>query len=188
MYYLRHIVLFQLFVWPSAFAYPAMFSGAELGAFTESVHGRAKMSGSITDSACALDIDSRDQSIDLGVISTSEIEQFGHGADTPFTIKLIDCTLVSASKTQPNWNYFSVTFDGNIIDGDLFGLSGSVHGVGISIRDEFGNFALPGQPMPVGIIETGGITLRYRLRLQKDNKSLNSGKYHTVIRYKLDYY
>jgi type 1 fimbria pilin len=188
MHYLRRLVLFQLLFWPFASVVPAAAVTSGVGVYKEQGHGRAKMSGSIIDSACAIDINSRDQSLSLGVVSASEIEQFGHSADTPFTIKLINCTLVSASKTQRNWNYFSVTFDGNAVDGDLFGLSGDSRGFGISIRDEFGNSALPGQPMPAGVLETGDITLNYRLRLQRDNNSLQAGKYHAVIRYKLDYY
>lgn len=188
MHYLRRFVLFQLLCWPFVISVPAVAVTSKLGAYHEQGHGRTRMSGSIIDSACALDINSRDQSLTLGVVSASEIEQFGHSADTPFTIKLINCTLVSASKNHRNWNYFSVTFDGNSVDGDLFGLSGDSRGFGISIRDEFGNSALPGQSMPAGILEAGGIVLNYRLRLQRDNNSLQAGKYHAVIRYKLDYY
>ncbi|OAT31262.1 MrfB family protein [Buttiauxella brennerae ATCC 51605] len=183
MDYVKRLALAQLLFWPLISISTAKSS---VGGYQD--HGRATLSGSITGSACAIDTNSQDQSLNLGVISAAEIQQFGHGSETPFAIKLINCTLVSSSKTQPNWSYFSVTFDGNYIDGDLFGLDGDARGFGLYIKDEYGNSALPGQAMPAGIIDAGSIVLNYRLRLQKDNNSLQAGSYHTVIRYQLEYY
>ncbi|MGK7245814.1 fimbrial protein [Buttiauxella agrestis] len=183
MDYVKRIALVQLLLWPLISAY-----AAKSGVSGYNDHGRATMSGSIMGSACTIDTNSQDQSLSLGVVSAAEIAQIGHSSETSFIIKLNNCTFVSVSKTEPNWSYFSVTFDGNYIDGNLFGLDGDARGFGLDIKDEYGNSALPGQAMSAGVIDAESITLNYRLRLQKDNNSLQAGSYHTVIRYQLEYY
>ncbi|MFU2316894.1 fimbrial protein [Rahnella sp. PCH160] len=183
MYYSGPLFLFILF-W-------SLFSNASVNSDFNtnqgSMHGRATLQGSIINSACAIDFNSRDQTLSLGVVTAAEIEQFGHGAETIFTINFINCSLTTNS-TQTNWNYLRVTFEGDIFDDDLFGIDGGATGFGVSIRDNYGKSILPGHAITIGATEVDGSGINYHLRLEKDKNPLQAGNYHSVIRYKLDYF
>ncbi|MEX6003876.1 fimbrial protein [Providencia vermicola] len=74
--------------------------------------GKVTMGGEIVDTACAIDIGSRDQTINMGVLPTSYIREVGKGPIKEFNIKLVDCRWEKYSKENNEWNSFEVTFDG----------------------------------------------------------------------------
>jgi len=151
-------------------------------------HGSVRMQGSIIDTPCAIEAGSRDQSIDLSVIPVSQIVRDGQGPSKPFTIRLINCTLVPSRPYKSDWSSFRVTFDGSVTDQDLFSVTGDASGVGLQITDVSGNVAIPGQAMAIGLIEPGNMSLDYILRLMPDHHTLRPGTYRSVIRFKMDYY
>lgn len=149
--------------------------------------GSVNMQGTIIDTTCAIATESRDQTIDLGIIPLSEIQRSGEGRSRPFTIELEHCVLEKSNSQIADWQYFSVTFDGSEIHG-LFAVLGNVSGVGLKITDSLGNVATPGRPLPTNRIVTDNLKLHFNLQLVKNSLKLTSGEFNTSIRFKLDYF
>jgi type 1 fimbria pilin len=153
-------------------------------------HGMVHMDGKILDSACSVDTNSRDQTIDMLTQPASEIISAGEGLPRPFSIRLVNCNLSRAQTSAamlPDWQYFRVTFDG-IHDGKSFGVTGEARGIALQIRDARDVVAIPGEPMPASNITPDDMTMDYTLRLVGNGKDMQAGDYRTTIRYKLDYY
>ncbi|CAI0837296.1 PAP fimbrial minor pilin protein precursor [Serratia quinivorans] len=147
--------------------------------------GVVNMQGSIIDTACAIAVDSREQSIDMGIIPVADIIRDGQGRSKPFSIDLINCVLERPGKEA--WKNFQVTFDGDT-EGALFGVHGGASGVGLQISDGLGNIAFPGKALPLMDIVPGDRQLNYSLKLVANNHALKSGDYFSSIRFKLDYF
>ena len=148
-------------------------------------HGRVGMQGSVVDAACAIAVESREQTIDMGAVPLSDIIRNGQGRSKAFAIKLINCVLEGPGKKS--WRQFRMVFDGES-DGALFGVHGKAGGVGIQITATDGNIITPGKMMPATGIVPGDMLLNYTLKLVADNHPLKSGDYSSVIRFRLDYF
>lgn len=149
--------------------------------------GRVNMQGAIIDTACAISIDSRDQTIDMEVVPLADIIRDGQGRSKPFSIELVNCTLERPDPTLPGWKQFQVTFDGDN-EGELFGVRGDASGVALRITNESGNIATPGVPLRAQDIIPGAMQLNYHLRLVANQHTLKAGDYFSAIRFKLDYF
>ncbi|MDK7100073.1 fimbrial protein [Klebsiella aerogenes] len=164
-----------------------LFSGATMTEASEKVSGwgRVSMQGSIIDSACSIDTDSLEQTIDMDTIATSEIIRNGQGRSKSFSINLVNCSLKQSDNSD--WYQFQITFDGDH-DGKLFGVNGSASGVGLQIIDSFGNVAMPGDAMPLMDLVPGDMRLNYNMKLMANSHVLKAGSYYSHIRFKLDYF
>lgn len=151
-------------------------------------HGSVNMEGSIIDTPCAIDVASRDQTIDMSTLPVGQIIRDGHGPTRPFSIRLVDCALTPMLPNRPDWSHFRVTFDGPTAHDALFSVSGQARGVGLQIADNAGSIAVPGKPMPANDLQVGSMKLDYTLRLVGDHQTLRAGAYRTTIRFKLDYF
>ena len=149
--------------------------------------GSVDLQGSILETPCTIDTDSRDQSIDMGTISIGEIARSGRSVAKPFSIRLINCHLHRIDAALSDWQYFEVTFDGKR-DGDFIGIEGDAEGIALQVNDELGNVAQPGIPLPSVILTSGEKTLNYSLYLVPNYQKFRSGKYRTTVRFKMDYY
>lgn len=149
--------------------------------------GRVKMAGSIIDTACAIDINSIDQTFDMGVVPTGRIIRDGQSVKKSITIKLVKCVLNKNDENLTQWKYFTVTFDGMNDDG-LFTVNGDAKGIAIKILDSNGNVAKPGVPLPSEEIEEGEMSLDYSIQIVGNHKVLHAGEYNSIIKYKMDYY
>jgi type 1 fimbria pilin len=147
--------------------------------------GRVNMQGAIIDTACAIAVNSREQTIDMGVVPLADIVRDGQGRSKPFSIDLVSCIIERQGGDE--WKQFQVTFDGEA-DGNLFGVSGDASGVALQIIDTYGNIASPGKTMPLVDIASGDSQLNYTLRLVANSQVLKSGDYFSSIRFKLDYF
>lgn len=147
--------------------------------------GRVNMQGSIIDTACAITLESRDQTIDMGVTPLADIARDGQGNSRAFVIELVNCVLARPSKDD--WKQFQVAFDGDA-EGALFGIRGNASGVALQITDEHGNVAIPGKALPLTDIVPGDRQLNYVLKLMANRHALKSGDYFSAIRFKLDYF
>ncbi|WP_432807444.1 fimbrial protein [Providencia vermicola] len=157
----------------------------DANAFSDAGQGRVNMQGAIIDTACAIAIDSREQTIDMDVIPFAEILRNGYSRSQFFSIHLENCILERPGK--PNWKRFQVTFDGKH-DGDYFGVYGDASGVALRITDDFGNIALPGKSLPLQDAVLGDKVLNYTLTLMPNKQALKAGTYFSTIRFKLDYF
>lgn len=149
--------------------------------------GRVNMQGAIIDTACAIAIESRDQTIDLGIVPMADIIREGHGRSKPFTIELVNCELKREGNKLPDWKHFQVTFDGDT-EGVLFGVQGDASGVALQINESSGKVAIPGTPLSLGNITPGAMQLNYTMKLVANNHALKAGDYFSSIRFKLDYF
>ncbi|MGF7540210.1 fimbrial protein [Providencia rettgeri] len=143
------------------------------------------MSGSIVDSACAIDTGSYAQTVDMGVLPVGTLRQQGHGPVRPFSITLIGCTLTPY--VGEGWQAFSITFDG-LTNGEWFSVDGNARGVALALQDAQGQPIYPGQPTAKQAIVPGNVVLHYGLQLVSDTRPLRPGEYQSALRFKLDYY
>ena len=151
-----------------------------------SASASVKMRGSIIETACAIDVGSQDQTVDMGSLPLSTLHRDGQGPIRPFYIRLINCVLARQDSSKPNWQYFRVTFDGSQSRG-LFKIDGQASGVGLQIQREDGEIAIPGKGFSRQSLSIGKRDLSYRLRLVANNDALISGQYSSQLRFKLDY-
>ncbi|WP_236720706.1 fimbrial protein [Serratia marcescens] len=149
--------------------------------------GEVSVQGRIIASACAIDTDSRDQTINMGNIPIGRIIRDGQGEAYPFSIKLVNCALEKTPATKGNWRYFEITFDGEN-DSGLFGLHGEAKGIALKIIDAQGQIATPGVPLLKSEIEPNEMTLSYSIRLVGNNQIVDAGEHYSTVRYKMDYY
>lgn len=147
--------------------------------------GRVNMQGSIIDTACTIAVDSREQTIDMGVIPLSDIIRDGQGRSQPFSIDLVNC--ITERPGKDDWKKFQVTFDGEA-NGGLFDVNGDASGVALKIIDTQGNVAIPGKAMPPMDIVPSDSQLNYTMRLVANNHTLKAGDFLSSIRFKLDYF
>lgn len=172
----------------SAFMLLVFFSGLHPVSATQ-FHswGRVKMLGSIIETACAIDTESRDQTIDMGFIPMVQIIRSGQSIDHPLEIKLVNCRQANHTKNLDDEQHYQITFDG-INDAGLFGLSGDAQGIALQIVDGHGNVARPGLPLPKINVDKTEMPLQYSLRLVSNNKLLRAGEYFSTVKFKMDYY
>lgn len=145
-----------------------------------------RLSGSIIETACAIDVGDRDQTIDMGSLPLIDIRRDGQGPAYPFVIRLVNCVLERNNPKTPNWQYFRVTFDGPHSKG-VFLVQGQAKGVGVQIQRDDGEVAVPGKGMSTQLLTSGTRDLAYKLRLVANNEALASGQYSTLLHFKLDY-
>jgi len=150
-------------------------------------NGRVNMRGGITETACAIDIISLDQTIKMPVISASQIMNSGKGKNHPLTINLINCVLGRSDPKLPDWQRFEVIFDGSAEHG-LFELDGQMKGIALQISDTKGNVMIPGTPLPSRTIMNGNRQLKYFVRLVANKKEPRLGSYASTLRFKMNYY
>jgi len=148
-------------------------------------HGIVNVSGEIVEAPCSVDVVSRAQTIEMPSQSVISVIK-NNSLEREFSIRLVNCTL-NSTKQNDEWSSFQVTFDGDRDNND-FGVGGKAHGVALQIRDEEGNVAIPGQPLPKVTMEPGEMQLKYKLRLVGNGGTPSAGLYNSTIRYKLDYY
>lgn len=149
--------------------------------------GRVNMQGAVIETACAIDTESRDQTIDMSIAPLSQIIRDGKGATRAFSIRLVNCVLERIDENLPKWHRFQVTFDGRV-DNGLFGVDGQARGVALQLADSEGNIVSPGNPTPLMDITAGNRELNYSLRLVSNQQLLRSGEFTSSIRFKMDYY
>jgi len=61
------------------------------------------MQGAVIETACAIDTDSRDQTIDISVMPLTKIIRDGQGLTLPFTIRLVNCVLNRVDDNLTQW-------------------------------------------------------------------------------------
>ena len=147
--------------------------------------GRVNMQGAIIDTACAIAVESREQTIDMDTVPLADIIRDGQGRSKPFSIDLINC--ITERPGKEDWKQFQVTFDGER-EGDLFGVNGDASGVGLQIIDAGGNIATPGHALPLMDVTPGDRQLNYTLKLVANSHALKAGDYFSSIRFRLDYF
>ncbi|CAI1938643.1 TPA: fimbrial protein [Serratia fonticola] len=149
--------------------------------------GQVKMVGAVSKAACAIDTLSRDQTINIGTLPTSQIARDGQGRMQPFSIRLVSCILTPKNRPSLERRHFQITFDGRV-DAGLFGVEGKAKGIALQLTDSKGNIVVPGVPLPVGEITAKEMILNYSLRVVANRQLLSAGEYTSAVKFKMDYY
>lgn len=158
------------------------------GYATSSIQGWGKVGivGAVIDSACAITAGSKDQTIDMGILSVGQIIRDGQGITKLFSIELSNCIL-DRPGNRKDWKFFQVTFDGNAED-CLFGIQGDARGIALKIKNTNGTQVTPGKPLPMEEVTQGNRVLNYSIVPVPNQHTLELGEYFATVRFKLDYF
>ncbi|MGG7779864.1 fimbrial protein [Klebsiella aerogenes] len=168
--------------------------------------GTVTFHGDIIDAPCSIAPESSDQTVEMGMISYSELVGpggNGKSSPVPFSIELENCN-INASYG----NTVSVTFNGVQAgtDGELLALIGTAdastlsddyRNAGIAISDGSGKVLPIGTPSSAQKLNTGDNTLQFTAWVQNDNPELNDyvnqdpclyvGEFTSVANFSLSY-
>jgi len=143
--------------------------------------------GAIVASACDIDTASQYQTINMGTRITEQIVQDSASTEQHFILKLVNCVLANRDNRGLSHQQFRVTFSGRDENG-YFGLEEPGRGVVLMLIDRAGNKVTPGVPLPPQFMLPGESELHYRASLKSLGPLVQTGIYHALVRYHLDYY
>lgn len=155
---------------------------------SEQGEGSVIIRGAVIYTPCSIDLDSRDQTIDMGHTPVLDIEKKGYGPSRAFSVRLVNC-FIQPSKGHEKYDseYYQITFEP--IDGARrFTVHGDAEGVELSIRDTNGFVAEPGVAFPARMVTPGSMNLDYLLQLVSNGQPVIAGDYQSLIRFRMDYY
>lgn len=161
-----------------------MFANSELA----SVYGKVGMKGQIYYSACTIDTQSLDQTINMGNTPIHELLEQGAGPSIFFSIRLIDCDFGQ----NPNGikGDLGITFDG-LSEGNFFMVSGDASGIGLAIYNDAQVMIMPGVATSLSNhnihLNDNIASLIYRIQLVKIGSTMSSGNYNATLNFKIDY-
>ena len=161
------------------------FFGVVLAKENSFILGRVNMQGAIIDTACTISFGNQKQTIDMGMLSLSELVHHGTSRSWFFSIKLTNC--MSGYNRADSLKTFNVTFDGER-DGKSVGMKGDATGVALQIIDTHGHVIEPGKSMPLIDSSPEYNQLDYAIRLITDRQTLKSGIFWSHIKFRLDYF
>ena len=156
--------------------------------------GVLTLGGEVVDSACALELASADQSIEMTPEPIGRLLRNARGQPYPFQLRLVNCSLSRPDPSRPgtslpDWQHLQVTFDGpRDREGRSFAAFGNSQGVAFHIWDAAGEESIPGKPMALQPLAEGDMTLHYTLRLVGNGLPLLPGAHGAAVRFKLDYF
>ncbi|MCK7104467.1 type 1 fimbrial protein [Enterobacter cloacae] len=168
---------------------PFLLSGYCLPLFAANLgEGAVLIQGAVLYTPCAIDLDSRDQTIDMGDTPVSEIATKGYGPTRAFTVRLINCLMLpTPGNSKYDSEYYQITFE-PMIGTERFSVHGDAQGIELAIRDIDGNIAAPGVAFPAREVTAGSMNLNYSLQLVSNGQPLIAGDYQSLIRFRMDYY
>lgn len=169
--------------------FPFLLSGWCLPLFAANQgEGAVLIQGAVLYTPCAIDLDSRDQTIDMGDTPVSEIATKGYGPTRSFTVRLINCLMLpTPGDSKYDSEFYQITFE-PMTGAERFSVRGDAKGIELTIRDTDGNIAAPGVAFPAREVRTGSMNLKYSLQLVSNGQPLKAGEYQSLIRFKMDYY
>ncbi|MFP4910035.1 fimbrial protein [Providencia hangzhouensis] len=141
------------------------------------------MQGSIMDTACSIDTGSYEQSIDMGILPLSLIQQRTRtGTGFFYYINWLQTNILYRRTLETA----EISFDGPV-NGDYFSVSGSAQGIALLLTESNGEYISGKKTLPKSI-KVGKYILNYQLKVVSNDTPLRAGQYQTSIRFKLDYY
>ncbi|MTD28398.1 fimbrial protein [Erwinia sorbitola] len=161
----------------------AMVAGSANAA--DQSHGSVTFKGAIIDAPCSIDSQSVDQTVNLGQVSSSTLEENKNtGTSIPknFQINLEGCSLSTAKTVL-------TTFSGAEGANGLLGITGTAKGASIAITDGTGSTIELGKASKPQGIQDGNNTLVFSAYLQGDGASaaIVPGDFTSVADFTLAY-
>ncbi|WP_174508667.1 fimbrial protein [Klebsiella oxytoca] len=163
----------------------------------DGLHGIVRVSGTLTESACRLEMSSADQSVSLGNIDTARFTRIG-ARGTPVVVKLHlqDCLRNAANNRDLEGNLVwsahqpavSLTFTGaqDTWNPQLF-LARGVSGMGIRLTDVSHRNVMPGLPGQPQLMTPGNNVLTYYIVPERTSAPLQAGAYLAQVNFRLNY-
>ncbi|MFT4291100.1 fimbrial protein [Enterobacter sp.] len=150
--------------------------------------GAVLIQGAVFYTPCAIDLDSRDQTIDMGDTPVSEIATKGYGPTREFSVRLINCLMLpKPGHNQYDSEYYQITFE-PMTGSERFAIRGEAQGIELAIHDTEGYRAQPGVAFPAKEVTAGSMNLNFSLQLVSNGQPLKAGDYQSLIRFRMDYY
>ncbi|WP_419210247.1 fimbrial protein [Providencia manganoxydans] len=150
--------------------------------------GTAKFLGKVISPACTLDMDSKYQLIDLGVIPVNKFDDDSLLLNKKIKIKLSDCQFITKSRNIDKVKGITLTFysDTNGSDPSLFSFNDNKD-IYFKIINELGYTARSGEPLPIVYIDGDSTYLYYQLDIMKKSEIVKPGSYYASVLFKINY-
>lgn len=147
---------------------------------------KINLSGSIIDTPCAIATSEKDQTIDFGSFTMTQLIKHKSLGKHKFYLNLVNCDLHPKNESKTDWPLFQSSFAGAYENG-FFSVSGG-NGISIQISDPTGNVAIPGKALPSGSLITGAQRLEYAFKLVSNKHELKPGIFHCTLSFVTDYF
>lgn len=158
-------------------------AGAANAAGTNGGQGVVNFKGSIVDAPCSISGDSTEQTVDLGAVSSSSLENNGQSTPRVFQINLQDCSLSTAKTVTAKF-----TGTASKANPDNLGIIGKAAGASIVITDGDSTPIKLGTPSSAQKLSDGNNTLNFAAYLQGDgSSSVTPGDFTSVADFTLAY-
>ena len=168
-------------------------------------YGNVRFHGRVFVSPCVLDMDTRDQTIDLGDISASRFRQSGDRSDPVLvTLYLNGCLKGSghtlrdfpgqtsempelAHSTVERGVSMTLMAEGAPENSDLGRIRGDVRGAGIRLLTERKQLIHLNQPQRMWILKPGDNAIHFLAALESFGQEVTAGEFNGLVRLKLEY-
>ncbi|MGE1155922.1 fimbrial protein [Pseudomonas kitaguniensis] len=171
---------------------------AEDGWDIEGMNGMLNITGSMHETPCSLQMTSLNQTVDLGAVTTSQLQRPGDQATAvPFQLRFEDCHRTAGSIRSERtgnltWSAFqpvlSVAFfaPADADDPRLVKVQG-ITGMGLRLTDALGRdvqLGARGEPL---VLPIGGSTQVWKVQPTRTAAPLTSGAFRAVVGFRLNY-
>lgn len=146
--------------------------------------GVVKFHGSVVESPCFLHLDSAEQTVELGEIAKTQLdEEGGRSPAKPFQIKLEKCDTAGAAKT------FTIAFNGTAGDSSELSVAEAERGVAVVINDNAGNaVSFDGSPSDKISMTDGQNVIDFTAFVKKANGGeVLPGEFSAQTNFTIDY-
>lgn len=155
--------------------------------------GTVTFTGSIIEAACSIAPGSRDQTVDLGAVTSASLASNGTSTPASFKIELKDCDMafIPEGGTDPV-KTVTATFTGILSEGDTnktqLAIVGNASGAGVVITADGSPVKLDGSVATApAYLQDGQATLFYSAYLQGNSATIVPGSFEALANYTLAY-
>ena len=178
-----------------------LFSSITQAGFTDGLvdgnYGVIRAHGTLTESACRLDMRSADQSVSLGNVATADLQRPGdNGNLVPIALYLHDCLRTTSANrdTRGNlaWNAsqpavsFTFTAVEDLVNPQLIKAQG-VDGMGLRLKDAHRNNVILGQKGKPLLLTPANNVVIYYIAAERTRDELRAGIYSANVNFRLNY-
>lgn len=178
-----------------------LFSSLAQAGFTDGLvdgnYGVIRAHGTLTESACRLDMRSADQSVSLGNVATGDLQHSGdNGNLIPVALYLHDCLRTSSANHDVRGNLawsasqpavsFTFTAIEDPVNPQLIKAQG-VEGIGLRLKDAHRNNVVLGQKGKPLLLTPANNVVIYYIAAERTRDALRAGSYWANLNFRLNY-
>lgn len=143
--------------------------------------------GGIVEPACTVSPESKNQIVDLGIISSNQFNGVGsHSIKLPFFIKLMNCNKNMADKVS-----LYILGDVNSIDKQLFNITekqNSASGVGVALFNSEDEMIIPNNINKYKFIKENELKIEFKASYLATKETVIGGKADSVVWFVFSYH